>query len=179
MDIVLYLLRIVCGGSQEGFMAPQHTESISLKSLHDLAPVYWSSFISHVTHPPEWPHQNTPWLYRFSPVNYLPHIDFFLPGLLSRCTPTRLLNRCLAQSPAQRSCLVNGRCNYCYLLAQVPNRVNPKYISTEHNLFIMSRVYMTNLYLNVHLISGARQQRNKSEAPTGAGKHLRRVGWAG
>ena len=38
---------------------------------------------------------------------------------------------------------------------------------------------MTNLYLNVHLISGARQQRNKSEAPTGAGKHLRRVGWAG
>lgn len=115
----------------------------------------------------------------FSPVNYFPYIYFFLPGLLSTCTPTRLLNRCLVQSPAQCSCLVNGRCDYCYLLAQVPNRVNPKYISTEHNLFIMSRVYMTNLYLNVHLISWARQQRNKSETPTGAGKHLRWVGWAG
>lgn len=178
MDIVLYLLRIVCGGSQEGFMAPQHTESISLKSLHDLAPVYWSSFIRH-TPSRVATSKHSLIIPCFSPVNYLPHIDFFLPGLLSRCTPTRLLNRCLAQSPAQRSCLVNGRCNYCYLLAQVPNRVNPKYISTEHNLFIMSRVYMTNLYLNVHLISGARQQRNKSEAPTGAGKHLRWVGWAG
>lgn len=43
----------------------------------------------------------------FSPVNHFPYIYFFLPGLLSRCTPTRLLNRCLVQCPAHCSCLVN------------------------------------------------------------------------
>lgn len=105
----------------------------------------------------------------FSPASYFPHICFFLPGLLSRCTPTRLLSRCLVQSPAQRSCPVNGRCNHHYLLAQVPNRVHPRCISREHKLFTMSTVHVTNLYLNVYPI----HEPDKKEAK---GKHRQELG---